>query len=46
MIMPADKRVKKQQICLECQRLKAENEALKQQIGRLNKILSELSNDN
>ena len=45
MIMPSDKRAK-QQICLECQRLQAENEALKQQISRLNKIISELSNDN
>ena len=46
MIMPSDKRVKTQQICLECQRLQAENEKLKQQIGRLNQIISELSNDN
>ncbi len=46
MIMPLDRLVKKQQICLECQRLQAENEALKQQIDRLNQIISELSNDN
>lgn len=46
MIMPLDRRVKKQQICLECQRLQAENEALKQQIDRLNQTISKLSNDN
>lgn len=45
MIVPSNKRVQKQQICLECQRLGAENEKLRQEIDRLKHMMLPTSTD-
>jgi hypothetical protein len=42
--MPSDKRIQKKQICLECQRLRAENEKLRQEIDRLNRMMFDKPN--
>ena len=45
MIMTSDRRTQKQQICLECQRLSAENEKLRQEIERLKHMMLPSSTD-